>query len=81
MGPREGAAQSVFTFAEKSSRRQALRIRLRRWRRESTAHRTKKGNLAPCGMTLLRAPDGTVFTDRTEYRKYLFITQYTFKDR
>lgn len=32
-------------------------------------------------MTLLRAPDGTVFTDRTEYRKYLFITQYTFKDR
>eukprot|EP00904_Undaria_pinnatifida_P005521 jgi/Undpi1/2099/HiC_scaffold_12.g05485.m1 len=32
-------------------------------------------------MTLLRAPDGTEFTDRAEYRKYLFLTQYTFKDR
>lgn len=32
-------------------------------------------------MTFLRAPDGTEFTDRAEYRKYLFLTQYTFKDR
>ena len=32
-------------------------------------------------MALLRAPDGTEFTDRAEYRKYLFLTQYTFKDR
>ncbi|CAM9293991.1 unnamed protein product, partial [Ectocarpus sp. 6 AP-2014] len=29
----------------------------------------------------MRAPDGTEFTDRAEYRKYLFLTQYTFKDR
>lgn len=29
----------------------------------------------------MRAPDGTEFTDRAEYRKYVFLTQYTFKDR
>ncbi len=29
----------------------------------------------------MRAPDGTEFTDRAAYRKYLFLTQYTFKDR
>ena len=33
---------------------------------------------APAAM---RAPDGTEFTDRAAYRKYLFLTQYTFKDR
>lgn len=32
-------------------------------------------------MVLYRAPDGTEFSDRAEYRKYLFLTQYTFKDR
>lgn len=80
--PREGAAQSGFAYAAQSSRRQGLCILLGRWRQESTAHRTKgkkAGTL--CGMTLLRAPDGTEFTDRAEYRKYLFLTQYTFKDR
>ena len=29
----------------------------------------------------MRAPDGTEFTDRAAYRKYLFLTHYTFKDR
>ncbi|CAN0160391.1 unnamed protein product [Pylaiella littoralis] len=29
----------------------------------------------------MRAPDGTEFTDRAAYRKHLFLTQFTFKDR
>lgn len=30
---------------------------------------------------MFRAPDGKEFSDRAAYRKYLFLTQYTFKDR
>lgn len=30
---------------------------------------------------MFRAPDGKEFRDRAAYRKYLFLTQYTFKDR
>lgn len=30
---------------------------------------------------VFEAPDGTKFTDRNEYRKYIFRTQYTFEDR
>lgn len=30
---------------------------------------------------VFRAPDGTEFKDRSEFRKYIFLTQYTFRDR
>ncbi|CAM9573157.1 unnamed protein product [Scytosiphon promiscuus] len=30
---------------------------------------------------MFRAPDGKEFSDRAAYRKHLFLTQYTFKDR
>ena len=32
-------------------------------------------------MAIFRAPDGTEFSDRAKYRNYVFLTQYTFKDR
>ncbi|CAM9695978.1 unnamed protein product, partial [Choristocarpus tenellus] len=32
-------------------------------------------------MANFTAPDGTKFTDRSEFRKYVFLTQYTFKDK
>ncbi|CAM9682319.1 unnamed protein product, partial [Discosporangium mesarthrocarpum] len=32
-------------------------------------------------MVTFTAPDGSKFTDRAEFRQYIFLTQYTFKDK